>query len=108
MKLHLACHGGLANLRLEGELDTDELAPTLAQKAVATLEPKKLADAEATARDPLVADDQQIVLTLLPEKSGDLARKYRLDESSLSDDLLEILDELRHALVRKRAKAAGR
>ncbi len=108
MKLHLACSGGFANLRIEGSVDTAELPEELARRVERELHPEKLAAAGAAAASPLVADGQQYELTLLSEGEEGGARQHRLDDSALSEGLCEVLDELRLEIVRrKRAAAQG-
>lgn len=103
MKVHLACHGGFANLRIQGQVDTAELPDDLAEKVERVLgEHESLRQASVAPKDPRVADAQQYDLTVHPE-GEDGPRQYRLDESNLSDDVLEVLDELRGEIVRRLA-----
>ena len=98
MKLHLAVSGGFANLRIEGSLDTAELSEELRHRVEQALHPKKLAAADSAAANPQMADGQQYELTLEAE---DGTRQHRLDDSTLSDELYEALDELRGEIVRR-------
>jgi len=102
MKLHLACSGGFAGLRIEGSLDTAELSEELKRRVEQAFHPEKLAAASAAA-DPRMADGQQYELTVEGEEGG--ARQHRLDDSALSDELCEVLDELRGEIVRRKRAA---
>ena len=73
MKLHLACSGGFANLRIEGSVDTAELPEELARRVERAFHPEKLAAAGTAAADPRMADGQQYELTLLPAEVKDFA-----------------------------------
>jgi len=102
MKLHLACSGGFANLRIEGSLDTAELSEELKRRVEQAFHPEKLAAAASAAASPLMADGQQYELTV-EEEGG--ARRHRLDDSVLPDELCEVLDELRGEIVRRKRAA---
>ncbi|HEX9736339.1 MAG TPA: protealysin inhibitor emfourin [Thermoanaerobaculia bacterium] len=103
MKLHLACHGGIANLRIRGQVDTAELPGDLAEKVERVLGARRrMRAAGAAPKDPRMTDAQQYEVTVQPEGVG-APRTYQLDESSLSDEELEVLDELRGEIVRRMA-----
>lgn len=105
MKLHLACSGGLANLRIEGSVDTAELAEELRGRVERALQPEKLAAASAAA-SARWADAQQYELTVEVEEGR--SRRHRLEDSSLSEELGDVLDELRLEIVRRKRAAHRR
>lgn len=103
MKVHLACHGGFANLRIQGQVDTAELPDDLAEKVERVLGAhQRLRKAAAAPKNPRMTDVQQYELTVDPG-GEDGPKQYHLDESSLADDVLEVLDELRGEIVRRMA-----
>lgn len=101
MKLDLTYSGGLANLRIAGQVDTSELSEELAQKIEAAFTSEQLQAAQEAEVSPLMMDSQQYELTILPENPGGEARKYKLDDAALPDEMLDVLDELRGILVRE-------
>jgi len=106
MKIILEGSGGLANLRIRGELTTGELAADLARKVEQCLHPDKLE--AAGAANAQTADAQQYQLTVMPEGEEGEVRHYRLDDSCLAPELLDVLDELMHEIIRRKAAALGR
>lgn len=103
MKIHLACSGGFANLRIQGQVDTAELSADLAEKVERVLGAhRRLRAASAAPKDPRMTDAQHYELTVDAGGEGG-PRQYHLDDSSLSDELLEVLDELRGEIVRRLA-----
>ncbi len=111
MKILLEGGGGLAHLRIRGELRTGELAADLARNVERLFHPEKL-EAGGAEANPQMTDAQQYQLTVMPEGvEGDVegdVRHYQLDDSCLSAELLEVLDELMHEIVRRKAAALGR
>jgi hypothetical protein len=107
MKLHLAVSGGFANLRIQGELDTDELPEELARRAEAVLNRPALEAAAATKSNMLMTDSIQYELTVLANSLHESAQRYQLDESSLADEMLEVLDELQSEIIRRQDEARG-
>ena len=105
MKLILSCSGGVANLRLQDELDTSELSPALGRRAEATLRPEKLEGALASANLHRT-DALEYELTLFPEQEGEEVRHYRFSETSTAPEVLDVLGELMHEIVRRRASAS--
>lgn len=108
MRLHIACSGGFGGLRIEGELDKAELEEGLRTKLEAALAGGALERAAAGPIDPRTTDAQNTELTVLPGNEDDTAQRYRLDDSRLDAELLELVDGLRRALVQKKARAAGK
>ncbi len=103
MKVHLACSGGLANLRIEGRLDTSELPGDVAVKVESALGEESLAAAQRTKGRALVMDGEHYELTVLPDDPEGEVRRYRLDDAALSEEMLEAIDELRGEIVRRKA-----
>ncbi len=102
MRLFLRSSGGLANLRIEDELDTSELAPELARKAERFLRPEKLKTAR-TAENSQMTDALQYELTLFPQAEGEEVRQYCLNEASTAREILDVVGELMHEIIRRKA-----
>jgi len=108
VKLLLASSGGIGGLRLEGRLETEELAPELAERARRLVE---LAANEA-APDPgssaTMPDSLEYDLTwFVEEEPGrEVAHRRRFTEATAPSDALEALSALMREVVRRRA--AGR
>lgn len=97
MKIHLDVSGGIAGLRLAGELDTAELPEDLARRCAEELVPERLTAAADEPSTPGAADVETIGLRL-----GDSpGEAYRLSPTALDDDTLDLLDALRLELTKK-------
>ncbi|MCP4660102.1 MAG: hypothetical protein GY856_32270 [bacterium] len=107
MRIVLEGSGGLAHLRIRGELNTGELAADLTRKVEQIFHPEKLEAAGAVA-NPQMTDAQQYQLTVMPQSGEGDVRHYQLDDSCLSPELLDVLDELMHEIIRRKAAALGR
>ena len=105
MKLSLKTSGGFANLRIEGVLDTSELPPELARRIEDGLRSDALREAAAGA-NPQMADGTVYELTILPETADGEVRRYTIDDAAVEEEMLEILDEILHEVVRRRRAAA--
>ncbi len=102
MRLFLRSSGGLANLRIEDELDTSELPPELARKAERFLRPEKLKLAK-TAENSQMTDALQYELTVFPQAEGEEVRQYCLNEASTAREILDVVGELMHEIIRRKA-----
>lgn len=101
MKILLKTSGGFANLRLDGELDTGQLPPELAARIESGLTSDALRDA-ATLANPELADGTVYELTILPETADGERRHFVIDDAAVADEILDILDEILHEIVRRR------
>lgn len=103
MRIHLACSGGIGNLRIEGQVDTSELPEEQSRKIEEILERESLAAHDGVKGGPFMMDSQQYELTVMPEDAEGEPRRYHLDDSALPDDLIDALDTLRSEIVRSKA-----
>ena len=98
MKLFLRTGGGLGNLRLAGELDTQDLPDELVQEVHQRLDPTELKRYAGGPPGP-GADAQEVQLTIT--RDDHTIHELQLDESNLPDEVLETLDTLRYELTRR-------
>ena len=94
MKVFILRSGGLANLRLQGEVDTDDLPEDLKKRAAALLQPEKLRQLQPSAHGVPDAFQYEIRLTA---ESGEV-ETFLLDDASQDADLCDVLDGLMRAL----------
>ena len=97
MKVFILRSGGLANLRVQGEVDTDDLPEDLGKRAVALLQPEKLRGVQPSADG--VPDAFQYEIRLQAE-NGEY-ETFRLDDPSHNPDLCDVLDGLIRVLTQK-------
>ncbi len=105
MKLRLKCSGGLANVQIEDVLDTSELPPALARRTEAVLCAEKLERA-SISENLQRTDAIQYDLTVLPIVEGEESRHYCLSEASTDSEFLDLLGELMHQIIRRKAAVA--
>jgi len=108
VKLRLASSGGIGGLRLQGPLDTEELAPDLAAQARRLVE---IAASEAAPEPPGAAgplpDAVEYELTWFVEEEvgREVARHRTFAEATTSPAALDALRALMREVVRRRAAA---
>ena len=105
MKLRLKCSGGLANVQIEDVLDTSELPSALARRAEALLGAEKL-ERVSISENLQRTDVIQYDLTVLPAGESEESRHYCLSEASTDSELLDLLGELMHQIIRRQAAIA--
>ncbi|MEE8526486.1 MAG: protealysin inhibitor emfourin [Thermoanaerobaculia bacterium] len=105
MKILLKTSGGFANLRIEGELDTGRLPPELAERIESGLASDALRKA-ATLASPELADGTVYELTILPETEDGERRHFVIDDAAVADEILDVIDEILHEIVRRRRDQA--
>lgn len=98
MRLSIKTSGGLGNIQLQGQLDTDELEPSLAKRVISTLTPKRL-ESQSTSTEMGVADMIQYEIRLFLNNG---VYHYILDEANTAQDVIEVLQDLIHELIRKK------
>ncbi|HEY8525871.1 MAG TPA: protealysin inhibitor emfourin [Acidimicrobiales bacterium] len=101
MRVPLEVSGGIAGLRLSGEVDTDALPPDERARVEAALDPGRLAQAAATTREGPPAPDERAWRVTLGGETFEVA------ESRLEPDQLGALDALTTALVRQARDRGG-
>ena len=117
MKVFLRCAGGIGNVRMEGQVETSDLAEDLAKKVEKVLAPEGLESLASTASSagssmgsmgsgPFMADVQEVEISVQTQATE--AQSVRLNEAELSDEVIEVIDELRYEITRKKAQALGR
>ncbi len=100
MKLTIATSGGIGNIQIHGELDTDELERSLAEKAKSVLKPERLA---SLPRDTagLLVDVTQFEVGIFLE---DGVHQYTVDEANAPPEIMEVLQALVHEIIIKKRK----
>ena len=105
MKLLLKCSGGLTNVQIQDVLDTSDLPPALARRAEAVLCAEKLERA-SVSENLQRTDVIQYDLTVLAAGESEESRHYCLSEASTGSELLDLLGELMHQIIRRKAAVA--
>jgi hypothetical protein len=90
MKLSLKSSGGIGNIQLQGQIDTDELPPALAERVRTVLTPERLAAARSAATDS-VADAMQYEISLFLD-SG--LQTFHIDDVHAPPEVVDIVQEL--------------
>jgi len=103
MKLYIKTSGGIGNIRIQGEIDTDDLPHRLAAHVRSMFDPAKLALLPHPEDTGTTADGMQYEVHLM---SGDDARRLAIAESNAPEDLIDVLQELIQELIRR--KSAGK
>jgi hypothetical protein len=98
MKLSLKTSGGIGNIQLQGQLETDELPRALAERVRTVLTPARLVSARSTAMDS-VADAIQYEIGLFLD-SG--LQTFVIDDVHAPADVLDIIQELVQRLIEKK------
>ena len=99
MKLFLRSSGGIANIQIQGEIDTDDLPPDIAKRVEDLLNPSKLKN-KAGPENPYFADGQQISVRIQSEEDS---VQLELDESTANPELFALCRELMGIIVRRKA-----
>ena len=101
MKLTIATSGGIGNIRLQGQLDTDELDSKLAEKAKSALKPERLASLPLDTAGSMV-DATQFEVGIYLE---DGVYQYTVDEANAPPDVVEVLQALVHEIILKKRQS---
>lgn len=105
MKIHLASSGGIANLRLEGAIDTADLPDELAAEVEEKLQAKSI----ESARQPenrQMADGEIYDLAVLPDDDEGEVRKYQISRAASDPELMELLGRLMREITKRKSAAA--
>jgi hypothetical protein len=110
VKLHLASSGGVAGIRMEGELDTDDLGPDLAAHARRLVDLAAGEEEAATPGEARAADMLQYELTWFArdEPGREVAYHRHFSQSTAPDTAIESLQALMREVVRRKAAARKR
>jgi hypothetical protein len=100
MKLSIRTSGGFGNIRLQGQLDTDQLDSALAARVHSALRPERLGSIAPSPSSP-VADAVQYEVTLFAEKG---VQRFLVDEAAAPADVQEALRALVKEIVRRRRR----
>lgn len=104
MRIFLRVSGGIANVRLEGVVESDDLPPDLAAQVARTLSPEALRAAGAESGSP--APDAR-TFEVHVESAGDSA-EARFGEATASPEVLAALNAvLRRITDERRAQGGG-
>jgi len=93
MILFIKFSGGMG-VSYQGSVDLSALPDDLLQEVQTELSEKNLAKINTVKRDPFAADS--IIYEIQYDKSG---KKFIIDESQTSDNILELIDNLRPYLT---------
>lgn len=98
MKLFVKRSGGFANIGpIQGELDTEELPPDLAEEVNRLINPIVLK--KRGKQNPLMVDGQQISVGFRSSDDGKY-QQYEIDESSADPELFDLCNELVNQVVK--------
>jgi hypothetical protein len=101
MKLSLKTSGGIGNIQLQGQIDTDELPSALAERVRTVLTPERLASARSPSMDH-VADAMQYEISLFLEGG---VRTFQIDDVHAPPEVLDVVQELVQRIIdEKRAR----
>ena len=100
MEIYLEISGGFAGLIRRGVLTGKDLPGELAERVCRAVEDGSLAACEKASSNPNLADGHTYRLTIKGRTGDERPRRFAFDESQISDDLLDLLDELT-ALLRR-------
>ena len=90
--------GGFANIGpIQGELDTEELPPDLAEEVNRFINPTVLK--KTGKQNPLMVDGQQISVGFRSSDDGKY-QQYEIDESSADPELFDLCNELVNQVVK--------
>ena len=101
MKLFLKTSGGIGNIQLQGQLDTDDLEGELADRVNAVLDPTSLS-AMPSPEAGFMADAMQYDIGLFLD-SG--LQQFVISEASAPHDVLGVVEELVQELIRQKRAA---
>ena len=97
--LFISRSGGLANLRLHGEVDTDDLPSELGERASVALQAETLRNlAPSTGGVP---DGFQLIEVRVQTEAGEY-ETFMLDDPTNHPELCDVLEGLIQALMQKR------
>jgi hypothetical protein len=101
MKLSVKTSGGIGNIQLQGQLDTNELPNELAERVHRVLSPARLESTRSTEAVP-IPDMMQYEIRLF---LGSGVQKFEIDEGNAPADVIDVVEELVQEVIRrKRAK----
>jgi hypothetical protein len=101
MILTISTSGGIGNLRIQGELDTDELDRTLADQVKSVLRPERLKSITFEPGTAMV-DSSKFEVGFLLEKG---VQQYTIDEANAPAEVVEVLQALVHEIILKKRQS---
>jgi hypothetical protein len=105
MKLSVKTSGGIGNIQLQGQLDTNELPSDLAERVHKVLSPARLESFRSTEGIPVPDMIQYEIMLFL----GSGVQKFEIDEANAPADVIDVVEELVQEVVRrKRGQKGGR
>jgi hypothetical protein len=105
MKIHIRTTTG-QGITIQGTLNSSDLSQPLAQSMETLMRPTILAAAAEVSDNPHMVDMQEYEITLFPKgrKSNNI-EQFQFTDASCPDELLDLLDELIHEIVRQKKHA---
>ena len=100
MKIFLRSSGGLANIQIQGEVDTTDLPAGLAKRAKNLLKPNRIKNLSGKEELPYADSQQMYIRVSSPEGS----LQFELDESTADPELFALCNDLIHEIVRRKMK----
>jgi hypothetical protein len=98
MKFTVRTSGGIGNIRIQGEIDTEELDPTLAEQVKSVLTPEHLITVPRDTAGSTV-DVTQYEVGIFQE---DGVHSYTVDEAIAPQEIVEVLQALVHEIILKK------
>lgn len=105
MKVLLRKTGGVAGLRLQGEIDLEELPAELKARSKAVLQPEALKAAQAKPQNARMVDAQHYEVSLIPDDASAPVDTYAFSEAQDAPEVLEVLDAVMHEVIKRKQKS---
>lgn len=102
MRVRVSTSGGFANIRISGEVDTDDLEAAAARRVLEALRPELLET--AVCGGPGAAVDTVQYEVILYGEGGGVGRTFLVEETAAPGEVLEALRLLTREIVRRRRK----
>ena len=93
MKLVLKTSGGLADIEISGEIDTEDLSEDLARRLEQHLTADNLSSSSASRSLPM-PDARSYELHFLPEDPDGEIRRHVVDDMCPIGEVLDVIDDL--------------
>ena len=98
MKLSLKTSGGIGNIQIQGQLETEELSRSLAERVRTMLTPTHLTSARSSGVS-LMTDAMQYELGL---SLDDGFQHFEVNEANAAPEVLDIVQELVQEVIRRK------
>lgn len=98
MKLSLKTSGGIGNIQIQGQVETEELSRSLAERVRTVLTPAHLTYARSSEVSPMT-DAMQYELGLYLD---DGFQHFEVNEANAAPEVLDIVQELVQEVIRRK------